>query len=201
MKKIFTLLFVSLSTLAAMAQTGYAFTDEAGNEYQTSEITCTEVMDDGFGGLQIPSHLYIKNISGEEGTQVAVQANITKIDNGIVQLCFPVNCVSYSSTGEQEETAKGTIPQGSVKDMQTEWLPEAYGECTVTYTAKVYSGIAKKGEFSITVNYKYSESSGISKIERSPITADSRYDLLGRKTNHGLSIVRQANGTVKKVVK
>ena len=207
MKKFFTLIFFSLWMNATVSSqslnNGYAFTDAAGNAYSTETITCNQAEDDGFGMVEIPSGLYIKNIDADEGTKVAVQANITKMDNGRVQLCFPVNCISYSSTGEQKMTETAEIAKGEVKNLQTEWLPEAEGTCTVVYTATVYSGFVKKGTFDITVNYQYG-AAGISSTIVNPVKPQATYDLSGRRLamgKRGLCIVRMPNGTMRKVVK
>jgi len=206
MKKIFTLLFFSLWMIATVtaqeAGYGFAFTDKAGNAYSTNTITCNQAEDDGFG-IVVPSGLYIKNVDANEGTTVAIQANIIKMDNGKVQLCFPVNCVSYSNTGEQQMTEKTAIEKGEVKNLQTEWLPEAEGACTVIYTATVFSGITKKGTIAITVNYQYG-TTGISATTVNHMKPQATFDLSGRRLTigkRGLSIVRMADGTVRKIVK
>ena len=207
MKKFFTLLFCSLwmtATVSAQGNdTGYAFTDKEGNVFTESTLTCTTFEDDGWGTIMVPSNLYIKNVNGAQGTTVAIQANITKIDNGDVQLCFPVNCTSYSSTGVQPITSKGELSTGEVKSLQTEWLPAEQGECTVIYTATIYSGFTTTGSFSITVNYQYN-TTGISNARIANAAAKSAYDIAGRRMSQGkrgLSFVRMADGTVRKVVK
>lgn len=207
MKKFFTLLFCSLwmtATVSAQGNdTGYAFADKEGNVFTESTLTCTTFEDDGWGTIMVPSNLYIKNVNGAQSTTVAIQANITKIDNGYVQLCFPVNCTSYSSTGVQPITSKGELSTGEVKSLQTEWLPAEQGECTVIYTATIYSGFATTGSFSITVNYQYNTTS-ISNARIANATSKSAYDIAGRRMSQGkrgLSFVRMADGTVRKVVK
>lgn len=207
MKKFFTLLFCSLwitATVSAQGNnTGYAFTDKEGNVFTESTLTCTTFEDDGWGTIMVPSNLYIKNVNGAQGTTVAIQANITKIDNGDVQLCFPVNCTSYSSTGVQPITSKGELSTGEVKDLLTEWLPAEQGECTVIYTAYIYSGFATTGTFSITVKYQYN-TTDIANARIANASSKSAYDLAGRRLSQGkrgLSFVRMADGTVRKVVK
>lgn len=207
MKKFFTLLFCSLwmtATVSAQGNdTGYAFADKEGNVFTESTLTCTTFEDDGWGTIMVPSNLYIKNVNGAQGTTVAIQANITKIDNGDVQLCFPVNCTSYSSTGVQPITSKGELSTGEVKSLQTEWLPAEQGECTVIYTATIYSGFTTTGSFSITVNYQYN-TTGIANARIANATSKSAYDIAGRRMSQGkrgLSFVRMADGTVRKVVR
>lgn len=207
MKKFFTLLFCSLwmtATVSAQGNdTGYAFADKEGNVFTESTLTCTTFEDDGWGTIMIPSNLYIKNVNADANTTVAIQANITKIDNGDVQLCFPVNCASYSDPGVKQKTATATIAQGEVKSLQTEWMPAEQGECTVVYTAIVYNGLAEKGSFAITVNYQYN-TTGIANARIANASSKSAYDLAGRRLSQGkrgLSIVRMADGTIRKVVR
>jgi len=204
MKQIVIFLLMSLYGMTAMAQntTGYVFCDKDGNEITATEITCSNAEDDGFGGILVPSGLYVKNVSGDDGTTVAVKADITRLDNGSVQVCFPLNCLSKSTTGEIAENGKGTIAIGQVKDLMTEWLPTAYGECVVEYTATIYKGAFKRGSFSITANYKYVDAAGAGTL---PAVGNSRithsYDLSGRRATKGLRIVRKADGTVRKVIR
>ena len=156
MKKFFTLLTTFALATATYAQ-DYVFTDQQGNVLEDgATIERTETEDDGFGGSFIPGHLYVKNVNAEEGCQVAIEAQITKIDNGDLQLCFPTNCQSYSEIGTYEPNGKATLAIGESKDLMTEWLPTAYGECTVIYTAKKYQGLSGEACRSITVKYKYS---------------------------------------------
>lgn len=156
MKKIFTFLSLCLLSIAASAQE-YVFTDKEGNVFEDGAvINRSEVVDDGFGGINLPGNLFVKNVNAEEGCQVAIEAQITKIDNGDLQLCFPTNCQSYSETGTYEPNGKATLAIGESKDLMTEWIPTEYGECTVTYSAKKYQGISGETCRSITVKYKYS---------------------------------------------
>ena len=207
MKKFFTLLFCSLwmtATVSAQGNdTGYAFADKEGNVFTEDTLTCTTFEDDGWGTIMIPSNLYIKNVNADANTSVAIQANITKIDNGDVQLCFPVNCASYSSPGVMQKTGSATIAQGEVKSLQTEWKPAEQGECTVVYTVIVYNGPFEKGSFAITVNYQYN-TTGIANARIANASSKSAYDLAGRRLSQGkrgLSIVRMADGTIRKVVR
>lgn len=156
MKKIFTFLSLCLLSIAASAQE-YVFTDKEGNVFEDGAvINRSEIVDDGFGGINLPGNLFVKNVNAEEGCQVAIEAQITKIDNGDLQLCFPTNCQSYSETGTYEPNGKATLAIGESKDLMTEWIPTEYGECTVTYSAKKYQGISGEACRSITVKYKYS---------------------------------------------
>ncbi len=94
-------------------------------------LTLNEVEDDGFGGIQVPSHLYVKNVSGET-VQGGGAYKIETLANGTLQTCFPVNCVQNHRTGTYN-TGSAAFAPGELKDMQTEWLPESDGTCVVVY--------------------------------------------------------------------
>lgn len=158
MKKIFTFLSLCLLSITASAQE-YVFTDAQGNTYDDGAvINRTEVEDDGFGGINLPGNLYVKNVGAAEGSEVAIVAQITKIDNGDLQLCFPTNCHNQSEVGTYETNEKATLAIGESKNLMTEWTPLEYGECIVTYTAKKYQGFTGEAVRSVTVKYKYSNS-------------------------------------------
>lgn len=156
MKKFFTFLSLCLLSITVSAQE-YVFTDKEGNVFEDGTvINRTNVEDDGFGGINLPANLFVKNVNAEEGCQVAIEAQITKIDNGDLQLCFPTNCQSYSEIGTYEPNGKATLAIGESKNLMTEWVPVEYGECIVTYTAKKYLEGSGSAVRSITVKYKYS---------------------------------------------
>ena len=156
MKKIFTFLSLCLLSITASAQE-YVFTDAQGNTYDDGVvINRTEVEDDGFGGINLPGNLFVKNVGAAEGSEVAIVAEITKIDNGDLQLCFPTNCHNQSEVGTYETNEKATLAIGESKNLMTEWVPVEYGECIVTYTAKKYLEGSGSAVRSITVKYKYS---------------------------------------------
>ncbi len=182
MKKIFTLLCIFMMGTAAFAQDLYVFCDKEGNVYEDgATIVCSEVEDDGFGTIMVPSGLYVKNVGAPSGYSASAVADITKKDNGAVQLCFPTNCISYSTVGKQAETEKGTLAQGETKNMMTEWLPTAYGECTVTYTLKIYQGLFSKGSRTITVNYLYADPASISQVKNGTTAKVTYYNLKGQR--------------------
>jgi hypothetical protein len=161
MKKIITFCVLSLLATATRAQ-NYVFTDKEGNIIEDgATISCTEVEDDGFGDILIPSGLFVKNVNAPTNYVVSVEAKISRMDNGGLQLCFPENCQVYSSTGTYEPEGKATIDKGTSKDIMSEWLPMAYGQCTVTYTAKAHQKMGntfiKKDTYSVTVNYLYTD--------------------------------------------
>ncbi len=182
MKKIFTLLCAMMMGTAAFAQDLYVFADKDGKVYEDGvTIECNEVEDDGFGTIQVPSGLYVKNVDAPSNYAVSAIADIQKMDNGALQLCFPTNCATYNTTGKQAETAKGTVVQGELKNLMTEWFPTAYGECTVVYTLKIYQGLFNKGSRTITVNYRYADPTSISQVKNGKSAQGTYYNLKGQR--------------------
>lgn len=158
MKKFFTLLTTFALATATYAQ-DYVFTDQQGNVLEDgATIERTETEDDGFGGSFIPGHLYVKNNADNAGKQVAIVTEISQIDNGALQLCFPVNCQSYNAEGTNETAEKASIAVGEQKDLQTEWLFESEGQCIVTYKIKTYQSLTSEVVRTLTVKYKYGNS-------------------------------------------
>ena len=200
MKKFFTLCSL-MAALAVSAQDYYVFTDKAGNTIENNAtITCTEVEDDGMGSILINSGLSVKNVAAPINYKAAVEMKITRIDNGALQLCFPVSCNSYNSTGTYGGNDKATIDQGESKNIMTEWLPLAYGECIAEYTVTAYQGVFPKGDYKVTVHYKYSDASGIKTVSGAK-TQQQCFDLQGRQqksVRRGLNIVRNSDGSIYK---
>ena len=207
MKKLFTLLFVITMYSAAYAQT-YIFTDKDGTPLDNGAIISrTIVENEDIFMPQINADLFIKNNGSSTNSQVSIEANITKLDNGLIQLCFPSECKSYNTTGVQE-TTKTSLVQGESQNIQSEWLPNevgAYGECCVTYTAKTYEGSLIVGKFSVTINYKYSNATGLENlILLKKQNIESIYNLHGNNViigQRGIYFVRMSDGRVRKIAK
>jgi len=206
MKKIFTLLSVAMLTLTATAQ-NYVFVDKDGNTVDDGAvITQTEAEDDGFGGILLQSGLSVKNAGAPANYQVRIHSDITQIDNGALQVCFPQNCHSYNTTGvNKSEEAK--LNADETKGIQSEWLPTAYGECVVTYQAMALQPMGnlfiEKGGPKVTVHYVYADPSAVTAVRTSE-PATVFYTLDGRRSHSltkGISIVRRADGTVRKVLR
>ena len=141
---------------SGFANDAYIFVDKEGNTIMSgSTIICNEAVNGEFGDIIVPSGLSVKNVSAPSNYQVAVVAKISRIDNGAVQLCFPTSCYSYSTVGTHGGINKTSLAQGTSKDIQTEWLPTAFGECVVEYTAKTYQGAFPKADYTVTVHYIY----------------------------------------------
>lgn len=101
MKKLFTLCLalLALSSMPAMAQDSdedeidntLQFVDSKGNVIADgSEITVDSLEDKGFE-CQVSSGLFVNNTSSET-VYAGMEVNITRLDNGSISCCFPVNC-------------------------------------------------------------------------------------------------------------
>ena len=197
MRKLFTLCFGLFAALAIQAQNEFPlqFADQYGNVIADgSTLSITESEDDGFGGILMPSGLYVKNTSSDE-VRCGGSFDITQMSNGAFQSCFPTNCMQASNMGSYT-TQNGAVGAGELKSMQTEWLPTAEGSCTVTYQLLTYKynaitskWIVDKYGPTVTLNFSYS-TSGISAVKaEESVTC---YDLQGRRVVHpskGLYIV------------
>ena len=107
MKKLRLLLLTAAAIMytAVDAQTDgtFVFVDSEGNEVEDGShinASTVEYIDDGMGGqtLIIPTGLSVKNTSSEN-CGVSLEIDVEKLDNGILQYCFPSSCNVISSTG------------------------------------------------------------------------------------------------------
>jgi len=143
----------------------FVFTDADGNPIEHgSTVTVTKVVEQD-GSHVLFSGLYVKNVSGTSSNYVKVNYTINQIDNGLYQICFPVTCNSKSAVGSYE-TSAGTMSDGEMRDLQSEWFADAEGVCNVTLQLEVQSkssGFPPKythdayGE-TITLNFVYDPS-------------------------------------------
>ena len=192
-------------TFSATAQ-NYEFVDKDGNTVADgTTVIRNEAEDDGFGGILLHSGLAVKNVGAPANYQVRIHNTITQIDNGSMQVCFPQYCHNYTTTGSNKsEEAK--LNTDEVKDIQSEWLPTAYGECIVTYQAMALQPMGnlfvEKGGPKVTVHYVYADPTGVSAVRNVEQKSDI-YTLDGRRHSRltkGVSIVRMTDGTVRKVL-
>ncbi len=209
MKRIFTLLFAVISVAVLSAQdtkSYFQFTDKDGNIIPDGTTLVRDMPEtDDFGGIIIHSGLFIKNVAAPNGTPVWLVSDITKIDNGTVQVCFPQNCIAYTRVGSNKSAAT-TMASGEQADIQSEWLPTAQGECVVTYTAKPLEKFGKtyienEGP-SVTVRYILPDPDRISQESAKKAMPIATYDAQGRPAGQairGLRIIRMSDGTVRKV--
>lgn len=217
----------TLTLLAALAVTGSAFAQEevsdavqfvnAGGaviaDGTTLVVTEAEMIDDGFEVYPIlNSGLYVKNVS-EDAQAVLIDVTLTSIAGGAFQICFPTNCMQLRQP-TQWATPPGLLAAGTeAQDLQSEWIPEAYGECVVTYQIKICDNDPLLGLTSdvialgptVTVRYVYSDPAGIAGVAAARPEAVAYYSLDGRQLpapQRGINLVRLTDGrTVKQIIK
>ena len=208
MKKIFTLCLGLFAALAIQAQSDFPlqFADKDGNVIADgSTLNLTEAEGDDFGGVMMPSGLYVKNTTSAE-VQCGGSFNVSTMSNGAFQSCFPSNCMQASKVGSYT-TQNGALGAGELKTMQTEWMPTAEGSCTVTYQLMTYkqNAITKKWNAdkygpTVTLNFVYG-TSGIADAARLHNSEKGIcYDLMGRRVSQpakGLYIVNGRKVIVK----
>lgn len=207
MKKIFTLCVGLFAALALQAQSDFPlkFEDKNGNEIADgSTLIITDWIDDGFGGIMVPSGLAVRNTTGAE-VQCGGSLTIQSISNGAFQSCFPENCMQWSKVGDYT-TQRGAIAANDLKNMQTEWLPTAEGTCTVVYQLVTYKqnpitkqwAVDKYGP-TVTMNFAYG-TTGINNAPTSNAQRSTCYDLMGRrvsKPTKGLYIINGRQVVIK----
>mgnify|MGYP002623500450 CR=1 FL=1 len=213
MKKFYTTFFLTvLFALVTNAQNlnTIVFVDKNGNEIANgSTLSANTAVEDDFGDIQIHSGLFVKNLTTTE-VGVRIHFSVQTIENGMFQICFPVTCITKTVAGNYE-TGSDLMAGGEQRDLQTEWTPQSYGQCTVTYQIelmKQLSGFPPQFESlemgpEITVNYSYSDQSGIDAVTQgSQTNAITYYSADGRQLKapqSGVNIVRLSNGKVVKV--
>lgn len=210
MKKIFTFFCAVGMALTAAAQSDFAlqYADSEGNLIADgTTLSLTAFEEDAFGGILMPSGLYVKNVSSED-VVAGSEYTISRMSSGAFQTCFPENCIQRQSAGTyQSET--GTIAAGVLKDMQTEWLPDNEGTCTVEYQLLTYklNKVTKKYSIDgrgpkVNLNFNY-DPVAINGVETTNGIARVNYFTLdGRRVNvpaNGIYVVKvkYADGSVK----
>ena len=144
MKKVFTLLMLLVATVTAMAEDAntFAFWNNDGKVADGATITVNTLTEDAFGGSFISSGLSVANLSNGDA-HLCINYEVTSIDNGAFQICFPTNCISKTETGSWT-TEVGNMTAYDLRSLQCEWLPEAYGQCKVTMTIEVCNALGTK---------------------------------------------------------
>lgn len=206
MKRFFTLLSLFMLGITAINADNFVFVDKDGNVIEDgATITVTEFEEDAFGSVQLKSGLSVKNVGAPSNYSVRIHNEITRIDNGNVQVCFPVYCHNYTAVGTNK-SEEGTLSTDEVKDIQSEWFPESYGECIVTYQAMALQPMAnlyiEKGGPKVTIHYIYSDQAGVTSL-KNHVEAVEYFNLQGRHTvqpQRGINIVRMSDGSVRKML-
>lgn len=189
MKKTFTFCLTLILFLSVKAQSDFPiqFTDVNGNVIADGSILqLTEFITDDFGEIQIPSRLYVKNLTNE-AIQVGGNYTISNIDGGVFQTCFPENCARQNSVGSYT-TSNGRLEANELKNMQTEWIPSGEGAARITYQLLTYvqnprnmkwiiDGVGPK----ITMDFTYKTSSINGVSEKKDVHSINYYDLQGNR--------------------
>lgn len=229
MKKIFTLcLSMMMGCMVASAQAPadevFQFTDSKGTVIKDgSTITSKEVHEIDWGGglieYQVGSGVYLSNTS-DALAGLVLSGEVKSVTNGIVQLCFPMNCVNLNPGPftSDFDAIYPTKDNESLKDIQLHLAvndndAEAKAEIelqVIRYDVDFNDyGMPIQGKNSypgskITVNLVYDGTAGINDVT---VAGDSkevaRYTLDGRKLSapqKGINIVKYADGRTVKVV-
>lgn len=137
MKRIFTLLLfgLSLAVLPVMAQDdeeieeSYVFVDANGTVIPHGSTVVRDVIEHSSEGEEmITSGIFVKNAMAPSTLFLRVHYEISRLDNGYYQLCFPISCNSQNEEGYYM-TGEGKVTD--IQDIQSEWFPEADGTCEV----------------------------------------------------------------------
>lgn len=243
MKKLFTLCAAAImGSVMAFAQSDYTptenvfqFVDEDGAV--VADGTTWEVYEKHDSLINIPgldpidmgtmvlSGLSVKN-TAEGDVYCAVDFQVTQIDGGTFQICFPSKCQGVSSVTDVLSTDAGIVSAGSTKDMLTEWVirpangnTEVTGVCKATVQLKTMRQV-QTGEVGGYPIYGYElvamgpkvdiifhndgTNAGISGVASAgKQEAEAYYSLDGRRSDvpqKGLNIVKYADGSAKKVI-
>lgn len=217
MKKIFTLAMLLMLGLG----TSFAQDEEIDNTLQFvdskgavvpdgSEITRTEVEDDGFGSVQISAGLSVKNTSDETvGTKC--EFNVLEVPTGSINCCFPMACMAGPNVGTYK-TMGGTLEASETRDFQTEWIGfEQYGKAKATFQILIceLGNFGKTGDViangpKITINFINSDPTGINGPTNVTVNrVAERYNAAGARIYapvKGINILKMEDGSVKKVL-
>ena len=203
MRKI-NLLFCIMCAIDVYAQSDFPlqFADEDGNIIANgTTLYLTDYEMDDFGIVQISSGLYVKNITSEN-VQAGGNYTIKMISNGTLQTCFPNNCMQRNKVGTYFETGEtsGNIAPYELKSMQTEWLREGEGQCTVTYQLLTFRMNQKNGKWmedgigpEVTLMFMHNTTDVNGKKNISEKQTTTYYDVHGIKIDkplHGMYIVK-----------
>lgn len=144
MKRIFTFfsLFVTMMAWPVMAQDideSFVFVDEDGEIIENGSTVVRNVVETYDESTDvIYAGISVLNQMGSEDF-LKMHYNITRIDNGMYQICFPITCNSQTEIG-MYETAVGQL-MSDLQDIQSEWFPVADGECDVTLTLELFTKV------------------------------------------------------------
>ena len=135
MKKLFFLLSVlALATCSLVAQDideNFVFVDENEEIVENGATVVRNLLEVNEDGLNvIYSGLSVADMGAAPNVYLKIKYNITQIDNGSYQMCFPMTC-NMQTTAGMYETSPGQVNMG-LQDIQCEWFPTADGTCVLT---------------------------------------------------------------------
>ena len=137
----FFLFVFCVSSLNAQNLSTIVFVDKDGHQVADgSTITVNTAVENDFGEMVLHSGLYVKNLK-TDNVGVRVHFNVRTLDNGLFQICFPVACITKSVTGVFE-TGSDIMAASEQRDLQSEWTPQTYGKCIVTYQIELMNQLS-----------------------------------------------------------
>ena len=147
-KKSTLLILLTLFGLTASGQlTTFEFVDSDGNVVPDgTTLTLTEVTEEeDFGTGEFYQVMYaglsVRNTTLAQAA-LRVVADVTRLDGGTYQLCFPVNCMSTTEAGVIT-TEAGMLGSQAMQNLLTEWFPAGEGGCDVTMKIQVMNAIGQ----------------------------------------------------------
>ena len=147
-KKSTLLILLTLFGLTASGQlTTFEFVDRDGNvvpdgtTVTLSEVTDEEDFETGEFYQVMYAGLSVRNTINAQAA-LRVLADVTRLDGGTYQLCFPINCMSTTEAG-LITTEAGMLAANAVQDLLTEWFPAGEGGCDVAMKIQVMNVVGQ----------------------------------------------------------
>lgn len=140
---LFGFVLMAIPLLAQEVDQSYVFMDEEGNIIENGATVVrnvVEIFDEE--SEVIYSGISVLNLGGDSNDYLKMHYDITRLDNGTYQICFPSTCNMQTEAGVYE-TSIGQL-MGDLQNIQSEWFPTADGECIVTLSIEILS---KQGLF------------------------------------------------------
>ena len=172
MKKIILLCVAFLSAIATFAQQDanrvFVFTDKDGNAFENGATIERDKLefDDFEEFKQILSNVYVKQTATDKNYAVSMSVKINSIDNGTLQVCFPMSCLRLVKPGTSDlgtstlSEAASYNKETGLASILTEWIPkseDAWGKCEATFTLTTlikksfldYTTVGKSSEITV----------------------------------------------------
>lgn len=224
MKKMILLCVAFLSAIATFAQQDanrvFVFTDKDGNAFENGATIERDKLefDDFKEFKQILSDVYVKQTATDKSYAVSMSVKINNIDNGTLQVCFPMSCLRLVKPGTSD-LGKSTLSEASsynettgLASIMTEWIPkseDAWGTCEATFTLTTlikksfldYTTVGKSSD--ITIRFINRDPSAINGVAVNSAAKEvARYTVGGQRINapvKGINIVKLSDGRTVKV--